>query len=120
MRLILREALQDKGDEPVEAAARSACYVRQVAMVQVLQKSGDLDKRLDPLMLFLALLAVTVGPAQLPQIARLVGPAIEKAFTKRWESFLGVPADKLRPSPESEPDRTLRRPKPASKQPSRR
>ena len=33
---------QSVPDEPVEAAARSAYYARQVAMVQVLQESGDL------------------------------------------------------------------------------
>ncbi len=98
MRLILREALEDRGEEPVEADARRAYYARQVAMVQALQSRGDLDERLDPHMLFFALLVVSVGPTHLPQIARLVCPAEEDTFTERWESFLRVLAEKLRPS----------------------
>ena len=95
MRLILREALQDRGDEPVEADARRAYYAKQVAMVHALQNRGELDERLDSQMLFFALLVVTVGPALLPQIARLIGPSDAQEFTTRWESFLGVLAEKL-------------------------
>lgn len=113
MRLILREALQDHGEEPVEAASRRAYYARQVAMVEALQARGDLDDQLDAKMLFFALLTLTVGPVQLPQIARLVGPADTDEYTDQWEGFLRVLADKLRPSLEPGPgsrEQTARRP----------
>lgn len=90
LRLIVREALEDQGDEPVEADARRGYYTRQVEGVRTLQKAGALDARLDPEMLFFALLAVSVAPVILPQIARLVAPGTERALKQRWERFLGT------------------------------
>jgi AcrR family transcriptional regulator len=94
--LILRESIADRGDEPVDAKRRSAYYQRQVRQIEALQSKGEIDPALDPQMLFVALLALTIAPVSLPQIARMVVPRSSTTFASRWASFLRAFAEKLR------------------------
>jgi AcrR family transcriptional regulator len=97
--IIQREALQDDGGTPVEAAPRRAYYSQQVGMLKALQDNGEVDSEFDPEALFLALLGVTVVPVILPQIGRLVtGLKTDgAAFRKRWERTLVRLAGALSP-----------------------
>lgn len=102
MRMILREALEDKQKEPVEAEARSAYYEKQIDMLKIFQAQGQLPASLPPDFLFLALLAITIIPAALPQICQLATghhPDTE-AFKSGWESFLELFADHLKENAE--------------------
>jgi len=99
VRMILRESLDYDGDEPIESAARTAYYDRQIRMLETFRKEGVVDETLDAEMLFLALLAVVVLPAIMPQVVRLVtgeSPG-EPAFTARWDEFLQQLAGALAP-----------------------
>ena len=90
MRLILREALADTGEEPVDAEYRAEYYARQISMLRDWQADGVISPALDVEMLFLALLAVITLPAMLPQVVRLatgLAPGSE-AFDARWDAFL--------------------------------
>lgn len=90
MRMILREAIEDTGSEPVASAERSEYYQKQVDMLKVYQANGQLPAALDPQYLFLALLSITVLPTALPQVCRLVtGLESESfAFTQQWNQFM--------------------------------
>lgn len=96
-KLIMREALDYRGAQPVRAEERRAYYQRQIDMVAGLQKKGVLPPHLEPKYLFLALLAVVSLPAFLPQIAALVtgdGPD-SAAIRDGWHRFLRGFADSL-------------------------
>jgi AcrR family transcriptional regulator len=96
-KLILREALADQGEAPVEAEQRTAYYQKQIEMLRAFQKQGALPADLPSEELFLALLGITFLPLALPQICRLVtGEDISSdAFAERWESFLSQFGDAL-------------------------
>lgn len=68
VRMILRESLDYAGGDPVESAARTAYYERQLEMLEALEERGEIDGTFDREMLFLALLAVVVLPAIMPQV----------------------------------------------------
>lgn len=90
VRLILREALADTGEEPVDADYRTDYYTRQISMLRDWQADGAIAPELDVEMLFLALLAVITLPAMLPQVVRLatgLAPGSD-AFDTRWNGFL--------------------------------
>ena len=96
-KLIMREALEHRGPEPVRKEDRQAYYRAQIEMVRELQDSGKLPAGLEPKYLFLALLAVVTLPALLPQIAALVSDEAtdDKAFRDGWHRFLRGFADRL-------------------------
>ncbi len=104
VRMILRESLDYRGGEPVESEARSRYYERQKGMLKEFQRSGAVDPAYDPELLFLALLAVVVAPAILPQVVRLVAgiDPEDPEFTSRWNALLGRLARALAP-PEAAP-----------------
>ncbi len=99
VRMILRESLDYAGDEPIESAARSAYYETQKQMLDRLREEGTVDERFDRDMLFLALLAVVVLPAIMPQVVRLATgeDVTSSAFKTRWEDFLHRLAGALAP-----------------------
>lgn len=101
LQLIMQEALQDRGGEPVSAEARRAYYASLMEDLRRMQEAGEVDPAFDVPMLFLALLGVTVVPVMLPQIARLVtGDAPgSPEFDSRWKRLLRQLADHL-PAPE--------------------
>jgi len=96
-KLIMREALEHRGPEPVRKEDRQTYYRAQIEMVRELQDSGKLPAGLEPKYLFLALLAVVTLPALLPQIAALVSDEAtdDKAFRDGWHRFLRGFADRL-------------------------
>lgn len=91
MRMILREAIEDTGAEPVASEERTDYYQKQVDMLKVYQKNGQLPAALDSQYLFLALLSITVLPTALPQVCRLVTGLDSESveFTQQWKQFLG-------------------------------
>lgn len=101
-KLIMREALEHAGDEPVLAKERRQYYAEQIDGVAQAQALGRLPSGLDPKHLFLALMSVVCLPAFLPGIAELAtgeNPGGE-AFQAEWRAFLqgfaarlGAPAE---------------------------
>jgi len=96
-KLIIREALDALGSEPVRAAERTAYYQKQVAMIRSEQEAGNLPKDLDTNYLFLALLAIVTLPAMLPQIAELAtGSDLgSKDGQQGWHQFLRAYAQSM-------------------------
>ena len=96
-KLIMREALEHRGTEPVRMEDRHDYYQAQIDMVRDLQKTGALPEGLEPKYLFLALLAVVTLPAFLPQITYLVTDEAtdNEAFSEGWHRFLRGFADQL-------------------------
>lgn len=97
MRLVLREALEFRGGEPVEAEDRRAYYARQIQMVRAFQASGAIDPAFGPSMLFIALLAVVTLPSSLPQIVQLATglDPLGEEFSRRWNECLSLLARRL-------------------------
>lgn len=90
IRMVLREALEFDGNEPVSSESRAKYYQAQVSLLEGLQKKGLMPAGMDPQMLFIALLSITILPQTLPQICQLVtGQSVnEKAFSEEWTTFL--------------------------------
>jgi len=90
MRMILRESLDYSGDEPVMAGPRSEYYLGQIGLLSALQGRGEIDDQFDADYLFLALLAITIAPAAIPQVCRLVtGEEVDsEAFRGKWSRML--------------------------------
>ena len=90
MAMMLREALEWNGDEPVQAQSRKVYYAQQVDMVRSLQARGDLPRGIQAEYLFLALLGMLAFPALLPQVTALVTGAdsTSDAFARKWHRAL--------------------------------
>jgi len=97
MRMIMRESLDYSGDEPVMAKHRSAYYHEQIAMLSTIQSQGAITPKFDEDYLFLALLAITIAPAAIPQVCRLItGQDVDtNEFQDKWSSMLHQLADCL-------------------------
>lgn len=103
MRMILREALESKGKEPVHAEFRREYYRRQVEMLRGFQAKRTIGQEFDVEMLFIALLSVVALTSALPQIVQLstgLRPS-DKEFQKRWAAFLDMFAAHLANFPPS-------------------
>jgi len=97
MRMILREALEDRAKEPAHATFRREYYGRQVVLLKRFQGDGRIAPEFDVEMLFLALLSVVTMTSALPQIVQLatgLRPG-DKKFQERWVAFLEVLAASL-------------------------
>ncbi|MFW6066961.1 MAG: TetR/AcrR family transcriptional regulator [Myxococcota bacterium] len=90
MKMILREALEFRGDEPPHASFRRRYYRDQVGLLRRLQEQGRIDPGLDVEMLFIALLAVVTLTTALPQIVTLATGLTPRGrrFRARWHRFL--------------------------------
>lgn len=90
MRMILREALEGSGKTPVEAENRRQYYLKQIESLEEFQSRGELPSELPAPQLFLSLLAITIIPTALPQIAELVTglPTESDEFEQSWMKFL--------------------------------
>jgi len=99
IRMILRESLDYAGGEPIESAARSRYYRRQIELLEALGNQGLVDEAFDRELLFLALLSVVILPAIMPQVVLLVTgeEAGSDAFLERWDRFLEQLANALGP-----------------------
>ena len=62
LRLLVREALNDTGDEIVEEASRRAYYQEHSRAIASHQGDGDLSDKYDPAYLNLAMTALTLFP----------------------------------------------------------
>lgn len=97
MRMILREALDARGETPAHSELRKEYYQRQIGLVRQLQAEGSVDPAFDPEMLFIALLSVVTLTSALPQIVELatgISPS-NPDFAPRWEAFLDMLARHL-------------------------
>jgi len=97
MKMILREALDDQGDKPVEAAFREKYYQQQIELLKSYQNKSSASDDMKPEYLFLGLLALTILPTALPQICRLVtGLEADSAeFDQDWQTFLEAMANQI-------------------------
>lgn len=102
-KLLMREALDYRADEPVLAEARAAYYREQIAGVAKAQALGRLPADLPSKYLFLALLSIVCLPAFLPNVAALAtgeDPAGDR-FQAEWREFLGAFAAHLGAPPQA-------------------
>ncbi len=90
-RLLGWEALEaDSTAEFVREADRSGTWRRHVASVRDAQAAGEIDDALDPELVALALVSVTVFPFVLPQVTKFITGLLptDEEFTKRYEDFV--------------------------------
>ena len=98
LRLLIREALNDTGEEIVEEASRRAYYQEHTDAIAGFQEAGRLSNAYDPVYLNLAMTALAVFPAVFPQLTRMItGRTPEsRAFKRDWKRLLGQLADDLK------------------------
>ena len=100
-RLLTWEALEaDTGGEFVREADRSGTWQRHIANVKAAQVAGEIDDRLDPELVALALVSVTVFPFVLPQVTKFMTGSLPTSdeFISRYEGFVEQLVGKLAPS----------------------
>ncbi len=100
-RLLAWEALEaDTSAEFVREADRSGTWQRHIANVKDAQAAGEIDDRLDPELVALALVSVTVFPFVLPQVAKFMTGSLpsDDEFIRRYEDFVEQLIGKLAPS----------------------
>lgn len=104
MRMILRESLDYRGDAPVMRESRQDYYGKQINFLRQLQESGSVAGDMDTDFLFLALLAITIAPAAIPQVCQLItGEDVDsEAFNRRWSEMLRRLAGHLTPTEENQ------------------
>jgi AcrR family transcriptional regulator len=99
VRLLLWEALEAKlpeeADQLTNLAARQRVNKRRIALITDLQKRGEIPAELDPKMLFLTLVALTIFPMTFPaQVFVTTGAdATSPAFKRKYRKFLATLAD---------------------------
>ena len=98
LRLLIREALNDTGEEIVKEASRRAYYQEHTDAIAGFQEAGRLSNMYDPVYLNLAMTALAVFPAVFPQLTRMItGRTHEaRAFKRDWKRLLGQLADDLK------------------------
>jgi TetR/AcrR family transcriptional regulator len=89
-RLLGWEALEADTEEFVREADRSGTWQRHVASVREAQAAGEVDDTLDPELVALALVSVTVFPFVLPQVTKFITGSLptDGGFTDRYEAFV--------------------------------
>jgi TetR/AcrR family transcriptional regulator len=88
-RLLGWEALEG-GAEIVREAERRGTWQRHVTSVREAQKTGEVDDALDPELIALALVSVTIFPYVLPQVTKFVTGSLptDPDFGTRYETFV--------------------------------
>jgi len=88
LRMLMREALEYDGVEPVHSEVRKKYYLEQVQQIQRLQQAGELPKTISPEHLFLLLSSFLVFPFLLPQITELLTgmKPSSKGFLRGWKN----------------------------------
>jgi AcrR family transcriptional regulator len=101
LRLLMHEALESDGGEPIDAEFRRKIYGEQVDFVRLNQAQGRIDKRYDPAYTLLAFAAMAYFPAALPQVTQMItGSAVDsKKFKREWKKFLTQFVDSFQPAP---------------------
>ena len=100
-RLLGWEALEaDTGDEIVREADRSGTGSVTSRASRTRRQPGEIDDRLDPELLALALVSVTVFPFVLPQVTKFMTGSLptNDEFISRYEDFVEQLIGKLAPS----------------------
>ncbi len=100
LRLLIREALNDKGGEIVEESSRRAYYQELTNAIAKLQETRQVSEKYDPAMLNLVMTAVTLFPIVFPQLTRLItrrAPG-SRAFKREWKNILRQLAEDLKVS----------------------
>lgn len=90
-RLLGWEALEADGSgEFVREEDRAGTWQRHIENVRKAQASGEIDGGLDPELVALALVSITVFPFVLPQVTKFVTGSLptDKAFINRYEDFV--------------------------------
>jgi len=99
-RLLGWEALEaDTGTEFVREADRAGRWRRHTENVKAAQAAGEIDEGLDPELVALALVSVTVFPFVLPQVAKFMTGSLpaDPEFIGRYEAFVEQLVGKLAP-----------------------
>jgi AcrR family transcriptional regulator len=102
LRLIVREGISDTGRAVLEEE-RARALVESTRVVVRAQGSGDVDADLDPELVSLLILFLTMGPVTAPQMVRMVthdAPDSDR-FQERYSAFIHEVTRRLAPrSPE--------------------
>jgi TetR/AcrR family transcriptional regulator len=99
VRLLLWEALEldlpEGAGQLTNLAERQRVIKKRVAVISDLQKSGQIPADLDPKMLYLAFVALSMFPMTFPQsvYVALGADAASPAFKRKYRKFLGQLAD---------------------------
>lgn len=103
VRLLAWEALEtdlpDGADDLTNLEARRAAIHRRISRIEDLQRRGEAPAELDPVMLYLTFVALTIYPMSFPQsvfIATGEDPSSPR-FLSRYGAFLGDLAAALAP-----------------------
>jgi AcrR family transcriptional regulator len=98
-RLLAWEALDGSAEEMIREEERRETWQRHVVNVEDAQAGGEVDPRLEPEMLALALVSVIISPYVLPQITKLMTGLLptDEEFRARQEALLGELIDRLGP-----------------------
>jgi AcrR family transcriptional regulator len=101
-RLLAWEALERGDKDILREEERRGTWRERGREIEAAQARGEVDRRFDPEMLGLALLAVELMPRVLPQVAKMVtGRSFrDPDFVRRQEQLLAELVDHLRPQDE--------------------
>jgi TetR/AcrR family transcriptional regulator len=101
VRLLEWEALEaelpERADDLTNLKARRAAIRRRIALIEDLQRRGEAPAGLDPMMLYLAFVALTIYPMSFPQSVFVATgeDAGSKKFLNRYNEFLGKLAETI-------------------------
>jgi len=99
VRLTAREGLSDTGRAVLEEE-RTRALGESTRVVVRAQGSGEVDSELDPELVALLVLFLTIGPVTIPQLVRmLTGDSPDSArFHERYSAFIDVLVQRLAPA----------------------
>jgi AcrR family transcriptional regulator len=101
LRLIVREGISDTGRAVLEEE-RARALVESTRVVVRAQGSGDVDTELDPELVSLLILFLTMGPVTAPQMVRMIthdSPDSDR-FHERYSAFVHDVTQRLAPRPQ--------------------
>jgi TetR/AcrR family transcriptional regulator len=104
VRLLEWEALETElpggAEDLTNLKARRAAIQRRIALIEDLQRRGEAPADLDPMMLYLAFVALTIYPMSFPQSVFVAtgDDAGSEKFLSRYKAFLGKLAEALSPT----------------------
>ncbi|WP_456284369.1 TetR/AcrR family transcriptional regulator [Microbacterium sp. JZ70] len=99
LRLIVREGISDTGHAVLEEE-RSRALVESTRVVVRAQGRGDVEMELDPELVSLLILFLTLGPVTAPQMVRMIthdAPDSDR-FHERYSAFVDALIQRLAPS----------------------
>jgi AcrR family transcriptional regulator len=100
LRLIVREGISDTGRAVLEEE-RARALVESTRVVVRAQGRGDVEPDLDPELVALLILFLTMGPVTAPQMVRMIthDPPESDRFHERYSAFIQSLLQRLAPTP---------------------